>query len=44
MNSIMFLESLKRLYASKKVTEDKLKSMVSEKEISEADFKFIISK
>lgn len=44
MNSFMLLESLKRLYFAQKISEEKLKSMISEKKISETDFKFIISK
>ena len=44
MNSLLLLESLKRLYLIKKISDEKLKNMISEKKISETDFKFIISK
>jgi len=40
----MFIESLKRLFDTNKINEDKLKQLVLDKKITTKDFNFITGK
>ena len=39
-----FVQSLKRLYASKRLTIEQLNALYSQKKITEDEFKFIVKK